>query len=183
MLKTLLILGIIFAGTCAMVIGGAFAVGSRMPSQIEVTRTISINRPPENVWWVLTDYNSFPLWHPQYRSAGIVSPLGEKPIRWRATYTDGRTANMIVAEENAPNHYAERISDTNLPFSGSWTLDLERRELTTEVTVHSHAELHRPLDRLLVHLFVTPELEVEKILNGLKRRVEASTVKPTAATS
>ena len=62
-------------------------------------------------------------------------------------------------------------------------MDLQRRELTTQVTVYSHAELHRPLDRVFVHLFVKPDLEVEKILSGLKRRVESSTVKPSAATS
>jgi predicted HAD superfamily phosphohydrolase len=113
----------------------------------------------------------------------MTSLPGEKPTRWRATYTDGRTCNFVVLEEDAPRRYAERISDTNVPFAGAWNLELERRELTTQVTAHSRVELHRPLDRLFVRLFVKPEVEVEKILNGLKRRVEGSTVNPTPATS
>lgn len=183
MRKILLKWALVVIGAFALVVTVAIAVGMTMPAQIEVTRTISINRPPENIWWVLTDYNGLTLWHPQYKSTAIVSSPGEKPTRWRATYTDGRTANVEVSDEHSPVHYAERISDTNLPFSGGWEVDLERRELTTQVTVHSHAKLHRPLDRVFVRLFVKPEREVEKILDGLKRRVEGSTVKPTAATS
>ena len=103
-------------------------------------------------------------------------PGGARPIR-----TD--TPPTWKCRKRTPYYYAERISDTNLPFSGGWKLDLERRELTTQVTVHSRSELHWPLDRLFVRLFVKPEREVDKILDGLKRRVEGSTVKPTAATS
>jgi hypothetical protein len=181
--KSLVRWALVAIGTFALIFAAAIALGTALPSQIEVTRTISINRPPENVWWVLTDYNSLSLWHPQYRSAVMTSLPGERPIRWRATYTDGRTCNIAVSDENAPKHYAERITDTNVPFAGAWDLDLERRDLTTQVTAQSRVELHRPLDRLFVHMFVKPDLEIEKILNALKRRVEASTVNPTPATS
>jgi hypothetical protein len=166
-----------------LILAVAFAAGARLPARIEVTRTVVINRPPENIWWVLTDYNSLSLWHPQYRGTRIISSPGEKPVRWRAIYTDGRTANVTVSEEGFPLRYAEQISDTALPFSGKWQLDMERNDLTTKVTAHSTAELHRPLDRLFVHLFVKPDLELDKILAGLKRRVESSTVNPTPATS
>ena len=73
------------AATLGGMLGIAYGVGSVLPARIEVTRSISINRPPENVCWVLTDYNSLALWHPQYRSAATISYPGEKPVRWRAT--------------------------------------------------------------------------------------------------
>jgi len=183
MQKTFLKCALVAIGTFALLIAAAIAYGTTLPSQIEVTKTISINRPRENVWWVLTDYNSLTLWHPQYKAARMISSPGEKPTRWRATYTDGRSADVEVSEESYPLHFVERIADTNLPFAGYWKVELERRELTTQVTVHSHAELHRAMDRVFVHLFVKPDVEVEKILSGLKRRVESSTVKPSAATS
>lgn len=174
---------LVAAVTLALILAIAFTIGSTIPEKIEVSRSIVINRPPENIFWVLGDYENLALWHPQYRSVSVISSPGEKPLRWRATYTDGRTANIVVAEDNPPLRYAERIADSNLPFSGGWTLDMERRDLTTKVTAHSTAELHRPLDRLFVRLFVKPDLEVDRILDGLKRRVETATVKPTAATS
>jgi hypothetical protein len=182
MLKTLGKWVLVAVGIFVVVIAAAMAVGFTLPAQIEVTKTIAINRPPENVWWVLTDYNNLSLWHPQYRGSFMTSLPGEKPTRWLATYTDGRTATVEVSVADYPNHYAERIIDAKLPFGGNWKLDLERRELTTEVTVHSHAELHRPLDRVFVRLFVKPDLEVERILEGLKRRVETTTVKPSPGT-
>jgi uncharacterized protein YndB with AHSA1/START domain len=166
-----------------LILAVAFTVGSTMPEKLEVTRSVTINRPPENVFWVLNDYNSLALWHPQYRSTSLISSPGDKPVRWRATYTDGRVANIVVSEDNPPERYAERIADANLPFSGAWVLDMERRDLSTKITAHSISEIHRPLDRLFVHLFVKPELELDRILAGLKRRVESSTVTPTAATS
>lgn len=169
--------------TAVLIVAIALVAGAFLPAKIEVTRTISINRPPQSVWWVLTDYSNLTLWHPQYRSVRMVSSPGENPIRWLAIYTDGRTANVVVTESNYPTRYAEQISDRNLPFTGAWKLDLEGRDLTTRVTVHSKVELHRPLDRLFVHLFVRPGEEVDRILLGLKRRVESVTIKPSAATS
>ena len=179
MLRNVAKWALIAVGAFALVVAAGMAVGLTIPPQIDVVKTISINRPPENVWWVLTDYNNMWQWHPQYKSAWMTSSPGEKPTRWRATYTDGRTATVEVSEADFPNHYAEHIADRNVPFAGGWKVDLERREMTTEVIVHSHAELRRPLDRVFVRLFVKPDQEVEKILQGLKRRVESTTVKPS----
>ena|SRR5690242_10498299 len=175
--------GLVVALTVALILAVAFTIGSTMSAKIEVTRTIVIDRPPENVFWVLGDYANLALWHPQYRSVSVISSPGDKPMRWRATYTDGRTADIVVSEDNPPVRYAEQISDPNLPFSGGWTLDMERLDLTTKVTAHSTAELHRPLDRLFVRLFVKPDLEVDRILASLKRRVESATITPAPATS
>src|SRR4051794_12765620 len=108
-------------GAVVLVFALAMGYGTMIPSRIEVTRTIFINRPPENVWWVLTDYNNLSLWHPQYKGAQMTSLPGEKPTRWRAIYTDGRVCDVEVAEEDAPTRYAEKLADTNLPFAGGWT--------------------------------------------------------------
>jgi uncharacterized protein YndB with AHSA1/START domain len=128
---------LIAALAVVLILAIAFAAGAVLPARIDVTRSVVINRPPENIWRVLTDYNSLSLWHPQYRGTRIISNPGEKPVRWRALYTDGRTANVTVAEENFPLRYAEKISDIDLPFSGRWQLQMERSDLTTKVTAHS----------------------------------------------
>jgi uncharacterized membrane protein len=174
---------LIATSAVVLILAIAFAAGATLPARIEVTRTVVINRPAEDIWRVLTDYNSLALWHPQYRGTRMVSNPGEKPVRWRALYTDGRSANVAVSEESFPLRYAEQISDADLPFSGKWQLRMEPSDLTTKVIAHSTAELHRPLDRLFVRLFVKPDLELDKILAGLKRRVESATVNPTPATS
>ena len=169
------------------VLGGLYLAatlaGLTMPSQIDVTASVIISRPAENVWWVLTDYNSAALWQPQYKDARMTSAPGDRPVRWRATYTDGYVANFEVKDNNFPTHLREEIADTNLPFAGGWTVDLARTGEVCKVTVQSHAVLHRPIDRLFVRWFVRPSAEMEKILASLKRRVEATTVKPTPATS
>jgi len=179
LLRWALIAGI----SLALIVAIAFAVGAALPAKIQVTRSVVINRPPENVFWVLNDYQNIPLWHPQFRGAAVLTNPGDKPVRWRATYTDGLKADIEVSEDNPPARYSERIADPNLPFSGYWTLEMERHDLTTKVTAHCTSELHRPLDRLLVRLFVKPNVDVEHILAGLKRRVETATITPTAATS
>jgi hypothetical protein len=158
-------------------------IGLILPAVIDVSDSIVINRPAENVWWVLTDYSNAPLWHPQYKNAGPMSLPGDKPTRWRATYTDGYTVNVEVKEEIFPTHLVEQISDRNLPFSGGWTVDLVRIGEQCRVTAHSRAEIHWPIDRLFVRWFLRPRVELDRILAGLKQRVEATTVKPSPATS
>lgn len=161
----------------------AFLIGLILPKKMETTDSILISRPPENVWWVLTDHNNAAMWHPQYRDSATISAPGERPQRWRVTYTDGVQANVEVTEETFPTHLAEHIADEGLPFTGGWKLDLERVESSCKVTVESEVEIRRPVERLFVRLFVRPTAELDKILNALKRRVESSTVKPSAATS
>jgi Polyketide cyclase / dehydrase and lipid transport len=179
LLKWLLLL----TGAISLLYVIALVAGTLLPARIEARRIISINRPPENVWWVLTDYTNMALWHPQYKSAAPVSNPGDKPMRWRAIYTDGLAATVEVWQERYPTFLAERISDPKLPFSGNWKVDLLRKDLTSQVTVQSSVELRKPFDRLFVRLFVRPEAELDRILNSLKRRVESTTIKPTPATS
>jgi uncharacterized protein YndB with AHSA1/START domain len=169
--------------TAVSIVGIAFVTGAFLPGEFEVTRTVTINRPPQNVWWVLTDYNNLQLWHPQYRGVRMLSNPGETPVRWSAIYTDGLLANVVVTESKYPVRYAERINDNKVSFTGGWEVDLQGGDLTTQVTAHSHVELHKPFDKLFVRLFIKPGDEVDRILQGLKRRVEGSTVKPSAATS
>jgi len=162
---------------------GAILWGSFLPARLEASADILINRPPENVWWVLTDYNNQALWHPQYKEAQATSGPGDKPIRWLVRYTDGQQVNIEVQDENYPTHLVERIADTGLPFAGGWTVDLERSGGMCQVTVHSRVEIHKPLDRLVLGWFVKPNVELEQILAALRRRVESSTVKPSPAAS
>ena len=183
MWKLLLKMLAVVVGVSGLLLVAALAVGTMLPSRIQVRRVISINRPPENVWWVLTDYSNMAVWHPQYKRTAPASAAGDKPMKWRATYTDGISALVEVWQEKYPTFLAERITDPKLPFNGNWKIELLRKELTTQVTAQSTVELRRPLDRVLVRVFVRPEAEMDKILNSLKRRVETSTIKPSPATS
>lgn len=156
-------------------------VGSRLPANLAATASIVINRPPENVWWILTDYSNEAMWHPQYKETSMTSGPGEWPIRWRVMYTDGQIANVEVTSNTFP-HMAERILDKGLSFTGGWTVDLERAGDGCRVTAHSSVEIHPPLDRLFVRWFVHPEAELGKILDRLKQRVETTTGKPSPGT-
>jgi uncharacterized protein YndB with AHSA1/START domain len=160
----------------------AFGIGATIPPRIEVSRQVEIARPPEAVWWVLTDYGNLALWHPQYRNSAAISLPGDKPVRWRATYTDGYTVTAEVVEETYAASLVEQITDKQLPFTGRWRVELARSDRNTVVTAHSTVELHRPLDRLFVRLFSSPDSELEKILLALKRRVESVTVQSPADT-
>ena len=183
MLKLLLKWLLTAASVLGVVYLSGMLAGLTLPEAIDVGASITINRPPETVWWVLTDYSGAAGWQPQFKNSEMTSAPGEEPVRWRATYADGYVVNFEVKERNFPTHLREQISDRNLPFSGDWTIDLARTGEQCRVTARSHAEIHRPIDRLFVRWFVRPDTELERILASLKRRVETSTVKPTPATS
>src|SRR5690348_10342338 len=90
---------LVVAGAIALLFLSAWLAGSLLPARIQARRVIAINRPPENVWWVLTDYTNMAVWHPQFKRTAPTSNPGDKPMRWRATFTDGVTANIEVWEE------------------------------------------------------------------------------------
>ena len=159
-------------------IGGVFLVialiGWSFPVAETTTNTVTINRPPESIWWVLTDYNNASSGQPQFRESSMVSVPGEKPVRWRAVYTDGYPVNFEVVESEFPRHLVERIADTGVPFGGTWTVDIRVEGTLSRVTVKARAENYNPFTRFMVHLFVNPPAEVNRILLSLKSRVESS---------
>lgn len=110
---------------------------------IEYEKSISINRPPQDVWNVLTD----PASHSKYSSiAEYAEWISEDPPGVGSTYRGaGRALGRKIESINEitvwdpPNQYGYKSISGSMPFETMYTF--EARENGTHLSVHAQLEI------------------------------------------
>jgi hypothetical protein len=79
----------------------------------EVSTTIEIAAPPENVWAVLADLASYPQWHPVYRAVTGQLSAGSKLTITTTVPATGRTmtarVTVVTAEPGTELRWVSRL--------------------------------------------------------------------------
>ncbi|MDH3283716.1 MAG: SRPBCC family protein [Acidobacteriota bacterium] len=98
---------------------GMAVVGSFLPIEHVVTREVALDRPADEVWELITDFERYPEWVPGLES---MEPLigGRDARLWRQS-GQGAQLTIEVVERVPPRRLVTRPADEGLPYSGSWT--------------------------------------------------------------
>ena len=87
---------------------------------VRSTAEVEIDAPPQAVWDVLTDFQSWPHWNPDVKSMSFAGPLAPgSEFRWKAGAGDDR---LYARADRAPAlHRLARpdAHDRRLPGGGS----------------------------------------------------------------
>ncbi|KAJ3715670.1 hypothetical protein C8R42DRAFT_778918 [Lentinula raphanica] len=164
-----------------------------------VSRSISISAPPEKVWQILLDFDSYKHWNPLVRSQRVTNksdstPLsvGNRielyPVHLPPTMDDDHVGflqkNSILAEVTVLDHENHRVAWRVAGMLPRWMLDVERwqmitveegRERGTEMKCkYESYEVFRGALAYAVQWFVGKELEmgVDAMGEALKGRAE-----------
>jgi hypothetical protein len=88
---------VVFAvATLAAIVAMVAAVGAMLPRNHVASRTLTVQRPPEEVWALVSN----PAW---------------------ARDATGQDVPVETVESLPPTKLVSRIADPNLPFGGTWT--------------------------------------------------------------
>jgi uncharacterized protein YndB with AHSA1/START domain len=155
------------AGGLAALAAVGWFVGSSMDRNFDSTTQTIIHKPPAVVWGVVTDYDSIPLWHPEFSKAEIVSPT-----QWRGFFKDGFVATYEVTQFHIGRLVEAAQVERDLPYWGRFSFELEEVPDGTRLTIRSHLEVEPPFTRLVARLLARPGEEIAAIAAGLKRHVE-----------
>jgi uncharacterized protein YndB with AHSA1/START domain len=159
----------IVAGVLAAVVVAILLVGSFLPRDHVVSRSLRVGKPPSAVWRVITDYASVPAWH---RYVLRVERLPERNGHevWRETYKGGYPVQLETVEALAPHRLVRAIADANGPFFGRWEFTIAATEPGSRITLTEHGLIPNPFLRFLARLFMDPAAHPERYLKALAAR-------------
>lgn len=159
----LLITGSIIAMMAFIAI--AAVAGVMMDANHAVSREAVYSRSPQEIWAVITRFDTTPQWRSDVQSVRIDS--GE-PVRFVELGGQGPVP-MEVTEHDAPHRLVLMANGLDLPFSGSWTFDLTEVDGGTRLTITESASIDNPIVRFVSHTFLDPADMPETYLVDLGR--------------
>ncbi|HEY1937715.1 MAG TPA: SRPBCC family protein [Candidatus Angelobacter sp.] len=136
-MKWLLIVLMSLAGILILIV----AIGALLPQKHRVSRTISLHRPAEEVWGLISGP---PTWRPDVRNYQEISSHEGRRM-WRETDKHNQTIMYEAVESVPPRHLVTRIADPNLPFGGTWTYQITSVNHSCSLTITEDGEVYNPL--------------------------------------
>jgi hypothetical protein len=137
------------------VVGLIAVLGSQLPEQHMVSRTVEFRQSPQQVWDVISGP---PTWRPEVTRYEILSP---DPHRKWIEY--GRHGEKMT-----------RIADPHLPFGGTWTYEITPKPSGSSLTITEYGEIHSPVFRFVARYLQGYTATIDNYLKALRTKLDAS---------
>lgn len=167
-MKKILVIAVSVIGL-ALALTGA---GMLLPQDHVAARTVTIAAPPERVFALISNVDTYMTWRSSLDGIERVPDDG-KGVRFVEKAGGDRILFRIEALE--PNaRMVTRIADPNLPFGGSWTFELKPNGTGTDLTITEAGEVYNPFFRTMQKLFFSPYRSIDAYQADLKKFAEGS---------
>lgn len=160
--------GLIGAAVCAGGIVLLSLAGLLLGAEQVVSGEAMLDRPPETIWRVLTDFDGMPLWRSDLTALERLPDLGGRPA-WREIGRKG-TRILELATAEPPRRLVVRRAQGGLPSLPMRTFELAPRGRGTLLTVTERDLVRNPLRRVLNRL-LPPRAPITRFLRDLAQRL------------
>ncbi|MGH9346875.1 MAG: SRPBCC family protein [Vicinamibacterales bacterium] len=143
--------------------------GAMLPRAHTTSRVIHIDRAPEEVWEVITDFSNNPSWREDIKAVERMPNRDGREV-WREVSTGGDVIPYETVLAEPPRRLVRRIADPSLPFSGSWTIDVSPRGTGSAVRITEQGEVPNPVFRFVSRVLIGHSSYIDKYLTSLARR-------------
>ena len=142
------------------------AVGVVLPREHVAARRVRLRRSPEDVWARIRDHAAEPGWRPQLDRVERLPDEGGRE-RWKEV--QGRSSlTFETLEAVPPRELVRRIVDEELPFGGSWTIEVGDDGAGGSVAaVTEHGEVKHPLFRVISRFVIGHTRTIDGYLRDL----------------
>ena len=165
-LTIIIVAGIIAALVLAIAV--IALIGSLLPKDHSVTRSIVLQQKAEAVYAVVRDFESAPKWRPDVRDVKITT--GENGcVRFREEGKHG-AVNYELAEDVPAQRMVTRITDKDLGYAGKWTYVLASERSGTRVTITEDGEVSNVIFRFLSRYAFGHTATIDGYLTALGKR-------------
>ncbi|MCC6241606.1 MAG: SRPBCC family protein [Gemmatimonadaceae bacterium] len=159
----LFIMGAMASVVIALVVGGLAT-----PRTHVVARTMRLATPRGAVWDSIRAVHDYASWRNEIEDVERVD-TDQPQIRWREMTT--RRAMLFGAVvDDAPQHFAARILDEDLPFSGEWHWHLDDDAGETRVTITERGAIGNPIFRLIGTYIIGHTKTIDRYLRDLAQK-------------
>jgi Polyketide cyclase / dehydrase and lipid transport len=153
-----------FAGILILVV----AIGAFLPQKHKVSRTVSVHRPVEAVWSLISGP---PNWRPDVTSYQELPPQTGHRM-WRETDKHNHTITYETIESVPPRLLVTKIADKNLPFGGTWTYEVAPTgTASSTLTITEDGEVYNPLFRFVSRFMIGQTATLDSYLKALNEKL------------
>ena len=150
--------------------GLALMVGSMLPVRHKVSRMAHFNRPPDEIWGTITDFRGQASWRADLLRAERLPNRAGREV-WQETDTRGQTLTIETVEMVPQRRLVRRITDDNLAFGGSWTMEIAEFGEVTSLTISEDGEIYNPIYRLVTRLMTGYAATIDDYLRALGKKL------------
>jgi|ERR1051326_5805506 hypothetical protein len=162
-MKWLLIVVLSLAGLLILIV----VIGALLPQKHRVSRSITLNRPPEVVWNLIS---GAPTWRADIRKYDEL-PTHEGRRMWRETDKHAQTITYEAIEDQPPRRLVTRIADPKLPFGGTWTYEITPGASACSLTITEDGEVYNPLFRFVSRFVMGHSATIDAYLKAVQAKL------------
>jgi len=138
-------------------------IGALLPKNHLASRTVRFNQSPETLWEVLTNHPAEPSWRSDLARVEQLPDVNGHAL-WREVFKNGEVMTLETVEAIPPHRLVRRIADKSLPFGGSWTIEREKFDPGSRVTVMENGEVYNPIFRFVSRFIIGHTATIDRYL-------------------
>jgi len=139
--------------------------GSLHRSEYVFSGSLTLDRPPEQVYGLLTDYERLPEW---FRACEAVEiKRKDDHTLWVGTFANGEVASVLGMAVDPPARLLWRFTSENRHVSGLWEFDLTPQAGGTQLSLKTSGVAHHWFYRLTSESIIDDEEHIREFLNAL----------------
>ena len=160
---------LVTAGVLAAIAGSVVLIGSSLPQNHTVARTLRLSASPDTVWSTITDVAGYPSWRRDLDSVQVIqSPSGR--TSWREIHGSDKLA-FEAETMDRPTHFVARITDKGIPFGGAWDYRIVPDGTGSRLTITENGEVYNPVFRFASKYLIGHSSTIDKYLTYLATRL------------
>ena len=146
------------------------AIGWSLPVGHRTSVARTFRATPTALFGLLTDVSSFPNWRSDVtRVERLPDENGHK--RWVETTKNGPPITYVAERMEPDRVLVSRISNTDLPFGGSWTYDLAPAgDGLTTLRITEDGEVYNPIFRFVSRFVMGHDATMKQYLSAVGTR-------------
>ena len=165
----------LIGGGLALVIAIVALIGAMLPRDHHATRQARYRQKPEAVYFALAGPAD---WRSDIKAYGNLPDRDGRKLWWEQD-RHGQRVTYELIEDKMPSRRVTRIAEKNLPFGGTWTIEIAPAPEGSVVRVTEDGEIYNVIFRFAARYFFGYTASIEGLLRDLGHRFgELTAIEP-----
>ena len=147
-----------------------FIIGSLLPQNHVVSRTMEINKPVATVWKLINEHSNQVAWRSGLRAVEVKTNNKGNTIIIE-TDNNGDAIRFEIIELIPQQKLVSKIADKTLPFGGTWTISLKPSQQGCLLTITEQGEVYNPFFRFMSRFIFGHTASIDNYMTDLKSAV------------
>ena len=154
---------------------GVALIGAMLPRDHRATRQARYRQKPEAIYFTLAG----PVdWRSDVKASGSL-PDRDGRKQWWEQDSHGHKITYELVEDKMPSRRVTRMAEKNLPFGGTWTIDISPAPEGSIVRITEDGQIHNVIFRFMARFFFGYTSSIEGYLRDLGRHFgELTAIEP-----